>query len=290
MAIATDNANLPAKSEGKAPATVKDLFEKKKESIMAIVPRHIDPDRLIKVALVAISRTPLLMKCTPTSLLQSFMTAAQLGLDVGGVLGSAYLVPYRNNKNGTYEAQFIVGYRGLIELARRSGQVESIEARIVYEADQFELEYGLNPKLVHKPAMGERGALRCVYAIVRLKGGETMIEAMTKSEIDAIRKRSRASDNGPWVTDYNEMARKTVIRRIAKYLPLTIDPLHSTIEKSDAAEFGAPEVPFDIEVTPEDETQHEDATETTRAESLAEQIKGKKKDQPTGTDELPLGQ
>ena len=217
--------------------TIKDLFEKARPSIMSIMPKHLTADRLIKVARVAISQNPRLMECSPRSLLQSFMTAAQLGLDIGGTLGSAYLVPFRNKKTGQYEAQFIVGYRGLIDLARRSGQIESIEARAVNEADKFELEYGLNPKLIHIPNLETSGNLKGVYAIARLKGGETSIEYMSKTEIDGIRARSRARDDGPWVTDYSEMARKTVVRRIAKYLPLTVE-LSEAIDKSDAAEFG----------------------------------------------------
>jgi recombination protein RecT len=203
--------------------TLRSLLEAAKPSMSQVVPKHVTPERLVKLALVAASRTPLLLQCEPKSIVQGVMTAAQLGLDCGGVLGSAYLVPFKNTKNGgRYEAQLIVGYRGLVDLARRSGEIETIEAHVVYAHDSFEVAYGLDPVLRHVPCLtGDAGDPILVYAIARLKDGGRQVEVMTRAEVERIRSRSRAGSSGPWVTDWSEMARKTVVRRLCKYLPLS---------------------------------------------------------------------
>src|SRR5438552_13330063 len=133
-------ANLPARQE--ESKGIKSLFEAAKQQIRDVAPKHLSPERLMRVALMTISRTPALAECTPHSLLKSFMTATQLGLEVGGPLGEAYLVPYWNNTNGRRfrEAQFILGYRGMISLARRSGQIAYVEAQVVRQGDEFEFE------------------------------------------------------------------------------------------------------------------------------------------------------
>lgn len=203
------------------------------EALKAVLPKHITPERVLKMAFVAASRQPKLFQCTRESFIQSVMKSAELGLDCSGTLGRAYLVPYYNNKISAYECQFIPGYQGLIELARRSGNIARIESRVVYANDQFSVEYGLDQKLIHRPTMnGDRGAMICVYAIAELTDGSRQIEVMTLEEVNGIRSRSKAKDSGPWVTDYPEMARKTVIRRIAKYLPLSTE-LAKALEADD---------------------------------------------------------
>ncbi|MED0759167.1 recombinase RecT, partial [Aneurinibacillus thermoaerophilus] len=134
-----------------------------------------------------------------------------------GLIGHCYIIPYGR------EAQFIIGYKGMIDLARRSGQIEQIYAHAVYEADHFEYELGLHPKLVHKPATGRRGAIQYVYAVAHFKGGGYQFEVMDMEEIERRRQRSKAAKNGPWVTDFEEMAKKTVIRHMWKYLPISIE-------------------------------------------------------------------
>jgi recombination protein RecT len=197
-------------------ATIKDLLEKAKPSISAVLPKHLTPERLLKVALSATARTPALLACTPASILLAVMQAAELGLEVGGLLGEAYFVPFKTT------VQLIVGYRGLIKLARNSGQLRTIEASVVHENDKFEIEFGLENKLVHKPCLaGAPGETVCVYAIARYKDDAYQVEVMTRAEVDAIRARSQASAAGPWVTDYDEMAKKTVLRRLLKTGPLS---------------------------------------------------------------------
>ena len=213
------------------------FLEKQKAQLSAALPRHISPDRMIRLATTEFAKNPTLQKCTPVSVFGAIIQASQLGLEVG-VLGQAYMVPYRNNKTGTMEAQFIPGYKGLIALARRSGEVSSIETHIVYEHDEFELELGIDSKLKHKPYLeGERGAPRLVYGVAKFKDGGHHLEWMSMAEVNKIRARSKASSNGPWVTDYEQMVRKTVIRRMANYLPMSIE-LNLALQVSDAADEG----------------------------------------------------
>lgn len=198
--------------------TIRDLLEKAKPKLAEVLPRHLTPDRLIRIACAATSRNRQLLACTPQSLLLAVMNAAQLGLEAGSPLGSAYLVPYGDT------CQLIVGYRGLIELARRSGQIASIEAQVVHDNDEFICERGFNPVLRHIPCWkGDPGDMYAAYAIAKLTDGSSQVEVMTKAQIDAIKNRSRAGRSGPWVTDYSEMARKTVVRRLCKYLPLSVE-------------------------------------------------------------------
>src|SRR5690606_17978119 len=190
-------------------------LESKVQYMNAALPRHITPERLARVALTAISSNPRLLECTKESLALALIEAGQLGLEPHGVMGQAYLVPYYNGKTKKYEAQFQVGYRGLIDLARRSGEITKIEARVVREGDHFEYEYGLRPNLVHRPDPTSQGDVTHVYAIAWLKDAEPIFEVMTRAQVDAIRRRSKAADSGPWVTDYEAMARKTVVKRLA---------------------------------------------------------------------------
>lgn len=219
---------------------VKQLLEKMKPNIASVLPKHLTPERLIKVVLTAAIRTPLLYECTKESLMQSVMLAAQLGLDCGGALGSAYLIPFKRNKKNSdgswsshYECQLIIGYRGMIDLARRSGQIVSIAARPVCKGDVFEMEYGLTERLVHRPNQETtpttENLIGC-YVVAHFVGGGHHVEWMNKAQIDAIRKRSKAADDGPWVTDPIEMAKKTVVRRAFKYLPMSIELQQSLSE------------------------------------------------------------
>lgn len=212
---------LATGTEGKQQ-TLKDLLTKAAPSLAAVAPKHLTPERLVKIALSATSRMPSLLACSPASILRAVMQGAEMGLEVGGLLGDAYLVPFQNKHTKLTEAICIPGYRGLIRLARNSGQLTSIEAHVVYEHDIFELEYGLDARLVHRPNMlAGRGEVTCAYAIARFKDGGHQIEVMTRADLDAIRGRSQAANDGPWVTDTAEMQRKTVVRRLCKYLPLS---------------------------------------------------------------------
>lgn len=218
--------------------TVRDLIMKAKPQLAEVLPKHLTPERLIRIASAALNRTPALAQCSAQSVLLSVMNAAQLGLEPGGADQRAYLVPFKD------ECQLIVSYRGLIDLARRSGKIKSIEARVVREGDSFAVAYGLNPRLEHSPSLtqSEPGEVVAVYAIARFDDGGTQLEIMTRAEVDAIRKRSRSGGSGPWSTDYSEMARKTVVKRLCKYLPMSIE-MARAIELDTQAEIGERQAP-----------------------------------------------
>lgn len=200
------------------------MLERSQNSLAAVLPAHMTVDRLIKLAVLAAVKEPKLLQCTKESIIASLMTAAQLGLEPNGTLGSAYLVPFNNRKKQVMECQLIPGYRGLIDLAKRSGEVDGVEARVVYEGDRFEPHYGTEPKIIHIPNFeGERkfSTIRAFYVVATFDGGHKQFEIMSKAEVEAIRARSQAKDEGPWQTDFEEMAKKTVTKRASKYWPLS---------------------------------------------------------------------
>lgn len=199
--------------------------------VAAVVPKHCSPDRLIRMALLSISKNQDLRKCTPDSLLLSICDAAALGLDCGGALGQAYLVPFKTT------ATLIIGYRGMIALARKSGEISTIYAHVVRYGDEFTYELGLNPILEHKPRADIGASVTHAYAVCKFKDGSYQFDVMTRAEIDRIRSRSMAKDNGPWVTDFDEMSKKTVLRRLSKLLPMTPEAAIA-IHQSDEGEYG----------------------------------------------------
>lgn len=230
MATNKDIRNqLANKANGgqKAPAspanTIAAYLKKMGPEIEKALPSHMNPDRMARIALTTIRTNPKLLEASIPSLLGAVMQAAQLGLEPG-LIGHCYLVPFRNGKTGQTDVQFIIGYKGMIDLARRSGQIENIYAHAVYSNDEFDYELGLEPKLKHKPYMeGDRGEFIGAYAVAHFKDGGYQFEFMPKSEIEKRRQRSKAAKNGPWVSDYEEMAKKTVIRHMWKYLPISIE-------------------------------------------------------------------
>jgi recombination protein RecT len=193
--------------------------------IQRALPEHMSADRFTRVALTTLRQNPQLLDCTPESFLGALMLSAQLGLEPGP-LGHAYFVPFRN-KQGRSEVQFIIGYKGLIDLARRSGNIVSIEARAVHANDEFSYSYGLDPILDHRPADAEPGRLTHVYALARYVGGGYNFVVLSVAEIEARRTRSKAKDSGPWITDYEAMALKTAVRALAPMLPMSVEASHA---------------------------------------------------------------
>lgn len=213
--------NLPVKAKA---ADIRLLLEKSRGQIEKALPKHLTADRLLRVAMTSIQKTPKLMECSQQSLLACIMTCAQLGLEPDQFLGQAYLVPFRDTKKGVTVCTLIPGYRGYIALARRSGDVESVDARVVYENDHLELQYGLVPKLTHIPALkGPRGNPIGAYCLFNYRGGGSSFDFLTVEEIEHARSRSKAANDGPWVTDWGEMAKKTAIKRHAKLAPLSVE-------------------------------------------------------------------
>ena len=192
--------------------------------IKKALPSVITPERFTRMVLSAISTNPKLASCTKASFLGAMMNAAQLGLEPNTPLGQAYILPYINK--GVLEAQFQLGYKGLIDLAYRSGEVEVVQAHIVYENDEFECEYGLEPKLTHTPADKDRGEPIKVYAVFKTKSGGYGFEVMSMEDVRIhASKYSKAynSSFSPWKTNFEEMAKKTVLKKVLKYAPLKSD-------------------------------------------------------------------
>lgn len=228
-------------AEGKKPQTLMDFMAKHKEQFEMALPKHLNADRLMRLAVTEFRKNPALKGCTPESLLGAVMQAAQIGLEPDA-LGSAYLVPFNNKKiidgkeTKVKEVQLQIGYKGLIELVRRSGQVTSIVANEVYEEDAFEFEFGLNEKLYHKPTMGtNRGKLVCFYAYARFKDGGHAFHVMSVEQINAVRdKFSKSQKNGnhfgPWKDHYESMAKKTVIKQLVKYMPISVEIQNNIVQ------------------------------------------------------------
>jgi recombination protein RecT len=212
-------------------------LEKSSIEICKALPKCLNIEKFKRVVLTEIKSNPALLDCVDkniNSLFGAIIKTAQLGLEPGNGLGHAYFLPFGN------EVQFIIGYRGMIELARRSGQIESICSHCVYENDYFDMMYGLNEKLDHKPAISNRGNIIGAYSIAKIVGGGYQMEFLTKEEIDKIKSNSKSSKSqySPWNTHYSEMCRKTAIRRLFKYLPVSIEAQRLIID-DERAEYGS---------------------------------------------------
>lgn len=208
------------------PKTLSDYIKNMEGEIAKALPSVITPERFTRMTLTAVRTTPGLAECDKMSFLAAMMSAAQLGLEPNTPLGQAYILPFKNNKKGITEVQFQIGYKGLIDLAYRSGEVELVQAQCVYENDTFECEYGIEPKLKHIPADKNRGELVKVYAMFRTKSGGYGFEVMSVDDIrQHAQKYSKAygSQYSPWKTSFEEMAKKTVLKRVLKYAPLKSD-------------------------------------------------------------------
>jgi len=223
-------------------------LETRKGDLAAALPKHLGIDRMMRVYLTMFRKNPKLLTCDAASVYGSLLTAAQLGIEVG-IANEGWLVPFYNKKRKCNEAQLIVGYGGLVNLARRSGQIAGVWANCVYKDEKHEYQAGTDPIIVHVPSPTPKRDedLVAVYAVAEFKDGSKQAEWMWKWEIDQIRDRSRSSNDGPWVTHYAQMARKCPIRRLAKMLPASPDfvSLHTAVALDEAAESGKPQ-PFEF--------------------------------------------
>lgn len=258
-----------------APKTIAQMILARKDSFAAVLPKHMTADRFVKVALAALTKTPKLRDCSPESLLMALAACSELGLEPNSPLGHAYLIPYGQ------EVQLVIGFKGLLAVARRSGEIESVSVRVVYERDQFSFTLGDDEKIEHIPfqprvkfdekgnAVGfdgpeNGGNVIAAYMIAHLKGGAVQREVMSVAEILKIKNRSRSGKNGPWVSDFAEMARKTVFRRGWKWLPQSTEmAMVAEVDNDDTGERNGPMV---IDVTP--------IAASSRGDALADAIEG----------------
>lgn len=205
--------------------------DKVKQEIGKALPKHLKGEKFLRIALTELRLNPKLQQCNPYSFLGALLRSAQLGLEPGSTLGYAYLIPYGN------ECQFIIGYKGMINLATRSGVIKRITASEIYENDNIQYEKGSKPYLSHKPALINRGECIAYYALANYNDGDSQFEIMNVDDIELVKKSSKTSNNGPWVTHYNEMAKKTVIRRLFKYLTISTE-LTEAIVADEQADVG----------------------------------------------------
>lgn len=223
-----DRRSLPPPETEKERAarhvkTLKDFITPSREkALMAVMPKGMTVKRIVPILCSAVSRSPLLTRCTVPSLYMGFAQATALGLEID-IGGQAYLVPFKNNQTGHYEAALIVGYQGYCKLLYQSGMVRRIDCRVVFEKDEFDYRYGLKPDLVHIPSReADPGKPVAAYSVVWLENGEVPFEVMTEPELMKVKASSRAK-GGPWEKWPNEMRRKCPIRRQQKFLPKSID-------------------------------------------------------------------
>lgn len=218
-----------------------------KQAVAAALPAHLKPDRFIRIALTAMTRTPKLAQCDRASFFQCLLTLSQYGLEPDG--RRAHLIPFENRKKGIVECQLIIDWKGLSELVYRSGLVSTLHADVIREGDIF--DYSMGTMKNHVPHYLRRdagkpelpGDVIAAYATATMKDGSTKTEVMSDSEVEGIRKRSRAGESGPWQTDRTEMMKKTAFRRLSKWLPLSPE-LHEAVEADDdAIDIGASSTP-----------------------------------------------
>lgn len=225
LATQAQNAQMQTMNPQK---NMKSLLERSWPRIAAVIGNNLSPQRLYQMYVSTINREPQLANCGVESVLSCFMKCAALGLEPSNVdgLGRAYILPYgnKNYRTGQKEATLIIGYKGMIDLARRSGQIRDISARAVHEGDEFTYSYGLNEDLRHVPCT-KPGKLTHVYMIANFKDGGHYFQVMNADEIEAAAKRSPSYGKAvsPWKSDYEAMAKKTVIRRAFPYLPVSVE-------------------------------------------------------------------
>jgi len=287
---ATDTQVVPINEVGNeiqvvkpAPMTVLSLLKgEKMKELQQLAGRAMSAERLIKMFAMAASRNPDLLKCTPISVLDAMTKCAELNL-MPGTLGSVYLIPFFNRKTNQFECQFILGYRGMMTLARRSGEISTITAEVVHNGDEFEFEHGLDSKFRHKPKAPAGASVTHVWAMAKFKDGAHQLVVMLKNEVEQIRERSRAGNFGPWKTDYEEMAKKTVLRRLCKYLPLEPDA-EAAIADVDRAEFEF-DMPATGTGTSDEQANNQDEAPKTGAAALAAQLSKKVVDSPAAQEQ-----
>lgn len=248
IATAANNA-----VSNKEPKNLNGWLRLYKNQIAKALPSVITPERFVRMAMTALTANPKLQNCTPETFIGAALTAAQLGLEPNTPLGQAYLIPY-----GT-TCQFQVGYKGLLDLANRSGLLKNVTAQVVYENDEFEFEFGLEPKLKHKPAMSNRGKPLWVYATYHLTNGGYNFEVMSMDDVRKFAKeKSKSYNNGPWQTDFEAMAKKTVLKKVLKYAPLKSETASAVAQ--DGGTFNLEIKDDDVNVIP---VSYEDAPEET---------------------------
>ena len=243
--------------------TLQDLLEKYRHQIAVALPRHVTPERMIRVALTAVSQSEKLQKCDPFTICGCVVQASLMGLEPSSVLGECFLVPFWNKRanrgKGGYEAQLVVGYQGKIKLVSNTGELLGVRAAVVRQHDEFEFDDGIDPFVRHRYFhLKDRGPVVGYWAGARLKNGFTSVVYMTVAEIEEHRDRfamTRSKEGGVfglWMEHPESMALKTVIHKCLKYVPKSA-VLRTAWALDEAVEAGIPQkfsVDIPIELQP----------------------------------------
>lgn len=211
--------------KGMPSTRINEVLSLYQDSLIGLLKTKELAKRAIQIISTLVARNPQLQESSPSSIIGGMLQAAMLNLDFNPSLGLCYLVPYGK------DAQFQLGYRGMVQLAHNGGLITDIYAEVVYEDDKFELEYGLNRTLKHVPDesfkyIGNSEKIRCVYAVAKTKSGGTFYVVLSKAQIEALRKRSPMQKyklNGAWASDYAEMAKAKAVKQLFKYLPFSTE-------------------------------------------------------------------
>jgi recombination protein RecT len=233
-AVATNGRGTVAKPT-KELKTIRDHLESAgfMAQIAKVLPKHITPERMCRVAITATTRNKDLAECDQTSFFNCMLTLSQIGLEPDGRL--AHLIPFWNSKRNCYECTLIIDWKGFAQLAYRSGEVSNLHADVIYEGDLFEYDMGrIKTHVPHwlrgddaKPK--DEGKIKGAFAIAEMKDGSRPAVAMSLKAIMAIKARSKSKDKGPWVTDEPEMMKKTAFRRLSKWLPLASEKYNQAL-------------------------------------------------------------
>lgn len=233
-----NGTNAPAKTQAanNKPATLKQWVAKMTDQIAMALPQNITPERMARIAMTALSKNEMLAQSTPESFLGALLTSAQLGLECNTPLGQAYLIPYKNGKTGRVETQFQLGYQGMLDLCYRTNQYKTIQARVVYDGDDFDYSYGFNENLHHIPR-GKTNKPVYVYAYYELTSGGHAFEVMSWNEVMKFAEQYSQSvkykKSSPWQSDPEAMAKKTVLKKVMKYAPKTVEIANAVARDSE---------------------------------------------------------
>lgn len=228
MKQTSKSAKLPTMS-GMNSGKISDLLGKYRSSIAQVLPKHLNADRMIQICTTLIAKNPDIANCTTASIIGAVTQASILGFKPVAALGHCYFVPYNNKQaDGSYakEVQFMIGYKGFIDLCRRSGELKTIHAACVYEGDQFSYQLGLYPELKHVPSAPIESVekLTHAYAVAHYKDGGYNFVVLKKPQIESLRLRNRSQKNyinGAWKSDYDKMSMAKAIKQLATFMPLS---------------------------------------------------------------------
>ncbi len=224
--------------------TVQTMLNDYRDAIQKALPKHMNVDRMSRIAIMSVQKNPKLLECHPITLIGAVIQLAQLGLEPDDGTGKAYLIPFWNGKKQRMEVQAMPGFKGLVHLARNSGEIRTVIPRAVHENDYFKYDFGMNI-IEHRPADGEPGKLKYVYAVAYYKDGKDIsFDVMTLAQVqevyDMVKKKNRDKPSAVWEEHFEEMAKKTAVRRLCKHLPSSPE-LQRAVTMDEKADFGIPQ-------------------------------------------------